>query len=599
MDNIGWNLESEYPSIHSDLFKQDWEFVTNHIAKTSEIIESLKNEWANPSPTALAKIKDILIAGKEYQILVWNLSSYLRFSIDIDNSNIEISKKYAEFEALNSKGRQALTPLHLFIKNCSDTVIAELVNVPELQHFEFLWAEERKQKVFSLSEKEEVLIEALSTSGFHAWGDLYKKIAGQTKVQLEYPDRTETVGMAKAAALTRSPDSLHRKAAWHALQKGWSEHRVAAATILNSLAGQRLEILKTRSHTQKKHFLTDPLMSNRITEATLDALMGACRTNLEETRRAPKMMARLLKKDILDPWDLLAPGPEKKDKSTLSFDDGVRLVAEAYHEVSTEMGDFVEMMHKNRWIDGRVLPNKSTGAYCGGFAKSKEPRVFMTYMGSNSDLSTLAHELGHAYHSWVMRDMPKEKTLFTMSLAETASIFGETVFHDVMMRRAKTNEQKLDFAWSEIEGATSLLINIPTRFEFEKEFYEKRQNGILVAEEMSDLMDQTWSRWYGPTISQNDRMFWATKLHFAMSQVSFYNFPYTFGYLFSLSIYARRKDLGADFMKTYVNILRDTGSMSAEDLVQKHLGEDIRDQKFWQKAIDHVVGQLKSFETLM
>ena len=148
-------------------------------------------------------------------------------------------------------------------------------------------------------------------------------------------------------------------------------------------------------------------------------------------------------------------------------------------------------------------------------------------------------------------------------------------------------------------GATSLLINIPTRFEFEKEFYEKRQNGILVAEEMSDLMDQTWSRWYGPTISQNDRMFWATKLHFAMSQVSFYNFPYTFGYLFSLSIYARRKDLGADFMKTYVNILRDTGSMSAEDLVQKHLGEDIRDQKFWQKAIDHVVGQLKSFETLM
>ncbi|MFS4458472.1 M3 family oligoendopeptidase [Bdellovibrio sp. HCB2-146] len=599
MENAAWNLESEYPSIHSDLFKQDWDFVTNDITEMTKEMESLRNEWGNPSPQALTKIKDILKSRKKFDMLLGNLSSYLYFASDIDLSNVEITKKRAEAHTLWSRHSQIMMPLYLFIKKCDEAIIQEFLKDPELENFDFLWQEKRQQNIYSLSEKEEVLIEALATDGFHAWSNLYRNLSGQMKAHLQYPDRTETLGMAQASALTRSPDALHRKVAWQAIQEAWTEHKVTAAAILNSLAGQRLEINKKRSHTKERHFLTEAMLANRMTPETLDALIGACRSSVEKTRMAPKMMARLLKKDVIDPWDLLAPGPEKEDKSTCSFEEGVRLIAQAYGEVSPEMGDFVEMMYQKRWIEGRVLPNKAPGAYCGGFRKSKEPRVFMTYMGSNSDISTLAHELGHAYHSWVMRDMPEEKTHFTMGLAETASIFGETVLRDTLIQKASTKEQKADVAWNEIQGAATFLLNIPARFDFEKEFYERRQSGILMADEMMDLTDQVWSRWYGRAITQNDKMFWATKLHFSMSRTSFYNFPYTFGYLFSLSIYARRNELGAEFMKTYVNILRDTGSMTPEALVQKHLGEDIREQKFWQKAIDHVVGQLKSFESLM
>ncbi len=171
----------------------------------------------------------------------------------------------------------------------------------------------------------------------------------------------------------------------------------------------------------------------------------------------------------------------------------------------------------------------------------------MTFMGSNSDISTLAHELGHAYHSWVMRDMPMSQMQYPMTLAETASIFAETVMSDVLIENASSKEEKVEFAWAEIEGAVGLLLNIPARFEFEKNFYEQRQNRALSADELSQLTDDAWRKWYGPTLTETDKLYWASKLHFSISEVSFYNYPYTFGYLFSMSIYSSSQRVGSGF----------------------------------------------------
>jgi oligoendopeptidase F len=273
-------------------------------------------------------------------------------------------------------------------------------------------------------------------------------------------------------------------------------------------------------------------------------------------------------------------------------------IKNSFAKVSSELSDFVQMMEDKKWIEARVLPNKMTGAYCTGFAKSKTPRVYMTYMGSRKDISTLAHELGHAYHSWVMRDLPLAEQDYPMTLAETASIFAETVLNDTLLDAARTKEEKIEFAWSAVSNALSLLLNIPARYVFEKSFYEKRQERSLNVEEFKGLMDKAWTDCYGDLLSENDKMFWAHKLHFAITGVSFYNFPYSFGYLFSLSIYARKEKYGAEFMDKYKALLLDTGRMSAEDLIQKHLGEDITEPKFWQKPIDTVIQQLEQFKQL-
>lgn len=598
MNTPAWNNDTEYPSLQSEAFKKDWSYVESFQLKMKAEAEALKPLLANPTPAVIKQLQEIFKSQEAYEETLHNLYSFISTLTSVDGSNQEASKKQSEMQKLVSDSTQIFVPFQMFLKTCKPEVIAQLLQDEKLKVWEYQWKRMRSRTPYLLSESDEVLLQAMSVPGFRAWGNLYDDLSSKIKCHLKYPDRTEVVGLAQAHSLTRLSDEKVRKIAWTAIQEAWTEHRETSAAILNALAGWRLEVYQKRSHTQNMHYLDEALFRNSITKETLDAMMGACASNLSRIQKAPKMMARILGKDRIDPWDLLAPGPTKGGE-TLAFDKGLKLVRDSFAEVSPEMANFVDMMMDKQWIEARVMPNKRTGAYCMGFAKSRTPRVFMTYMGSGSDISTLAHELGHGYHSWVMRDMPPPQTYFPSTLAETASVFAETVLHDALIENAKTPAEKLTYAWAELEGATSFLINIPMRFDFERNFHDARQKGKVSADELSELMDASWKRWYGSTISQNDRMFWAHKLHFSMAGTTFYNFPYTFGYLFSLSIYARREQLGDKFMETYVNILRDTGSMSAEDLVQKHLGEDITQPAFWQKAIDVVLAKVDSFEGLV
>ncbi|WP_374029343.1 M3 family oligoendopeptidase [Bdellovibrio bacteriovorus] len=606
MEKMAWNIESEYSSYNSPEYQKDFDEVllkTEHLEKLIKTIEPALHEadhsGSDPQGNqTLETIQKVLVENEAAWVLAMNLGTYLNCVLSVDSSLNEAQGKKSELNNLTSRLAQALIPVSNFLKRCSNSYMAKVLSHPELQAADFKWNELRKLSSILLSNSEEALLEAMGNSGKHAWGDLYTKISGSMRCHLKFADRTETVGLAQASAMIRSDDENTRRVAWQSIQEAWGEHKHTGAAILNALAGWRHEENKKRSRTKSVHFLDESLFHCRIQKETLDAMLTACYDNLESTRKAPLMMAKLMGKKALDPWDLLAQSPVSGGKKERNYEEGLQLIQNAFAQVDPQMSDFVKMMAEKRWIEARVLSNKRNGAYCTGFAKRREPRVFMTYMGSNSDVATLAHELGHAFHSWVMRDLPRAQTRYPMTLAETASIFAETVLHDVVIEEAKTREEKIEFAWGEIEGATSFLINIPARFEFENNFYKAREKKTLSSDELMQMTDEAWTKWYGPTLSHNDKMYWATKLHFAMSGTSFYNYPYTFGYLFSMSIYARREEMGQNFMKTYIEILRDTGRMTAEDLVQKHLGEDIRRPEFWQKSIDVIKTKISAFEKL-
>jgi oligoendopeptidase F len=263
------------------------------------------------------------------------------------------------------------------------------------------------------------------------------------------------------------------------------------------------------------------------------------------------------------------------------------------------MGDFVHMMVERRWIDAAPQPRKQLGAFCSGFSAHRIPVVFMTWGGSMSDVLTLAHELGHAYHSWVMRDMPFSHSDYPMTLAETASIFAESVVRDSLLARAETNYEKRLMLWEEMSAALGLMVNIPVRFEFEREFYERRKQGEVSVSGLRELMSAAWSRWYGDSTTRSDDMFWASKLHFSIAEMSFYNYPYLFGYLFSQGVYAQREQRGDSFFDDYVALLRATGSMPAEELALKHLGVDLGQPDFWQASIDIAARQIDAYEQLL
>jgi oligoendopeptidase F len=186
-----------------------------------------------------------------------------------------------------------------------------------------------------------------------------------------------------------------------------------------------------------------------------------------------------------------------------------------------------------------------------------------------------------------------------MSLAETASTFGETVVRQALVDRAETASEKLEIVWEEMAALVAFVLNIPTRFEFETRFYDARADRPLRPAELKALMSDAWTSWYGDVLEQPDPMFWASKLHFYISGLSFYNFPYLFGYLFSLGVYAQKEKNGADFFGRYVDLLRDTGRMSAMDLASRHLDADLTQSDFWQASVDQVRPRVKVFADLL
>jgi oligoendopeptidase F len=223
----------------------------------------------------------------------------------------------------------------------------------------------------------------------------------------------------------------------------------------------------------------------------------------------------------------------------------------------------------------------------------------MTYQGTTSDIITLAHELGHAFHSWVMRDLPDSQRSYGMSLAETASTFGETAVRDALLARAKTPNERFQIMWEEMTAISAFMLNIPARFSFERAFYERRDERPLRAAELEALMSQAWQDWYGDACSEPDPMFCASKLHFFISGLSFYNFPYLFGYLFSMGVYLRRENGGADFYPRYVSLLRDTGRMTAEKLARQHLDEALDGPSFWRNTVNRLEPRVTAFEEVV
>lgn len=594
-----WNIESEYPSVSSSLFSADEKRVEEILISIRTLCEKARpsagsSEWTE-SPALVQTMQEISVLQQEAQVLLQNLACYVRCLLSVDATLSDAKTKDSQLTALGSNFAQTLKPSSLFLTRCTDDFFEKVISHPKLEGSRFLWQQERLKKDTLLSEKEETLVEALNPSGLQAWGDLYDSVSGTMRVKIEMNGKTEEMGLAQASALTRGRDGQSRKAAWQGIQQAWRLHEESAAAILNSLAGWRLEMNKKRSHTRPVDFMELPLFQNRIQQKTLDAMMTAVHNNVAEIRKAASLMAKMHGKSQLEPWDLLAPAPLSSAPKNLSFEEGVSQIRSAFLTVSPEFARFVDTMVDNRWIDAQVTPNRANGGYCTRFSKSHTPRVFMTYLGSNQDVSTLAHEIGHAYHGWLVKDLPLDQQDYPMTLAETASIFAETILADELEKNAKTKEEKMDFAWAHIESAVSLLLNIPARYEFENQFYQARKKKALSANELRDLTDKAWTKWYGDTLSENDKMFWASKGHFSFAEMSFYNFPYTFGYLFALSIYARRKELGAQFMPKYIEILRDTGRMTAEDLVLKHLNEDIGRPEFWQKSIDVVKEKIRGY----
>lgn len=499
----------------------------------------------------------------------------------------------AERSALGATLRAITTAFHQKLIEINDANWKRLLEHESIVPLQFVLNEYREEAKENLPLEQEMLVNDLAVDGYHGWGQMYDAIVGNMTVDLEENGEVKTYSVGQAANKLSDPNRDIRREAFHTLEKAWEAQANLFAQTLNHLAGFRLNMYKHRGWDD---VLKEPLQINRMEKATLDAMWGAIERNKELFVQFLHKKAALLGLEKLSMYDITAPITETVEKK--DYTSGAKFIIEHFRAFSPKMADFAEMAFENRWIEAEDREGKRPGGFCTSFPDSKQTRIFMTYSGTATNISTLAHELGHAYHQYVMDDLNGLNQRYAMNVAETASTFAEMIVADASVQHAQTKEEKLALLEGKIQSSIAFFMNIHSRFIFERAFYEERKQGMVSATRLNELMEEAQAEAYAGAIENSDPTFWASKLHFHITGVPFYNFPYTFGYLFSLGIYAYAQKRGESFEDEYIALLRDTGKMTVEELAQKHLNVDLTEPDFWEDAIALCVADVEQFLAL-
>ena len=510
-----------------------------------------------------------------------------------DTTDKEALLLQGEMSSLNAIYTPVALKFQQTLAMIEDAVWEALIATEQLCTYEFILNEWRDEVALKLTESEENIITALSIDGYEAWGNLYNQLVSDIQVEIEVDGEKKQLSVGQASNLSSHPDARIRKEAYEKLEEAWTQKEAFFASTLNHIAGFRLAVYEKRGWDS---VLQEPLNYNRMKQETLDAMWGAIRAQQAPFVQYLDEKAALLGEEKMHWYDLDAP--VTNSTKTLSYDEGAAFILKHFGEFGKELEAFSRKAFEDRWIEAEDRANKRPGGFCTGMPMSEQSRIFMTYSGTMSNVATLAHELGHAFHSYALRPVPYLNRGYAMNVAETASTFAEMIVADAAVKSAETKEEKIALLEDKIQRSVAFFMNIQARFLFETRFYEARKKGIVPAQKLNELMVEAQQEAYGEALDVAHPHFWASKLHFYMTSVPFYNFPYTFGYLFSLSIYAKALEEGKNFEEKYMALLRDTAVMTVEELAMKHLGEDITKQAFWAKGVTLCVEDVKEFLTL-
>ncbi|MFS0723455.1 M3 family oligoendopeptidase [Paenibacillus sp. 1P07SE] len=494
-------------------------------------------------------------------------------------------------QTLAAEFGRALTSFDDALRQLPDAAWEAWVRQPQLADAAFYLTERRELARMKLPPAQEALVSSLAVDGYHGWGELYNTIvSGARFVSPPEAGESKELSAGQMHNLLSHPDRAVRAAAFDEWERVWGEQSVLCADALNRLAGFRLQLYKQRGWAS---VLQEPLQMNRMSEAVLSAMWSAIDESKSELTAYLERKARLLGMERLDWHDVEAPIGQA-DK-TIGYEEAASFIIQRFRAFDPQMADFAELAFRDGWIEAEDRPGKRPGGFCTSFPKTGQTRIFMTYSGTASNVATLAHELGHAYHQHVMNDLPPMAQEYAMNVAETASTFAELIVADSAMQEAADPQEKLVLLEDKIQRTVAFYMNIYARFRFETAFYERRAEGTLSADELNALMEEAQEEAFGGAIGRKHPAFWASKLHFYLTDVPFYNFPYTFGYLFSTGLYARALEEGSSFAGRYVELLRDTGRMNVEELAQKHLGVSLEQPDFWRSAVALTVRDIHTF----
>jgi pepF/M3 family oligoendopeptidase len=585
-----WDLSNVYPSLESNEFKAAIEDYKKQVAALERLF---KNKLSKTD--AKTKAKDLApLAGKaidqinRIQTLADTIVPFI-YSYVTTNSRDTVAKKIlSEFEQASLPMSQLMTQFTAWLGTIAPKLDKVVTSDQTAAAHAFMLREEAEQSKYQMSAAEESLATELSLSGGNAFGKLQGTVTSQLAVDFELDGKTEKLPMPALINLRSHPEEETRRRAYEAENNAWEGVKETLAACLNGVKGEANTLNKRRG---RKDAIHSSLDAARMDRKTLDAMLSAMKDSFPMFRKYWNAKAKKIGKEKLAWRDIYAP-VGKTDKA-YSFEEACSFILENFEKFSPDLAAFAKRAFDNHWIDAEQREGKRGGAFCMGVQGVKESRILSNFDGSFDQVFTLAHELGHAFHNECAYQANKTvlQQHTPMTLAETASTMCETIVMEAFLASTQDPQEELAVLEAQVQNASQIVVDIYSRYLFEKEVFERRAQSELSADDFNDIMERAQKETYGDGLDQRylQKFMWTWKPHYYSPGLSFYNYPYAFGLLFATGLYAIYKQRGAAFVEDYKNLLASTGEETAAKLA-KRFGIDITRRKFWDDSLA-IIGQ--------
>ncbi len=587
-----WSVTDVHESLSSRSFVDAMERIGAQVHRLESLFDELDiraTDDVRVNPETGRRVDRAVMAFNETVADLEVLEAYVYATVSTDSRDETAQSSLSELDVLGSRVAPLLARLADFVDDHGVDALASVSDEARDHHGPLTRLAARS--AHQMSEVEEGLYAELSTTGSSAWGRLQADVTSQLSIDVELPSGRTRLPMPAVRGLASDADPLVRRAAYDAEMIAWPSVATACAAAMNAIKGEANTVNRRR---QWDAPIDASLYANSVSRATFEAMQSAVTASLPAFRTWMRTKASLHgHTEGLPWWDLVAPLPVSA--RTVTWDDSIDLVRSAFGEFSSSLGNLVDRAVSESWIDAPPREGKVGGAFCMPFVDDRS-LILLNWSGSLESTQTTAHELGHAYHNVQLAGRTALQKRLPMALAETASIFCETLVVEAGLERL-SGLDRLALLDVDLQGSNQVVVDIHSRFLFETEVFARRQRRTLGVQELNEMMLDAQARAYGDGLDLETRHphMWVLKPHYYGSH--FYNWPYTYGLLFGLGLYARFRDDPDRFRAGYDDLLSRAGMNTAEELGQA-FGLDVTDEAFWTASLDVLRARMDEYRTL-
>ena len=576
-----WSLDILYRGIDDPKLATDMERFHALIGLFSEAVAALDKD------NAAQTIRRVIDVKEELTVLAHRLAGYFGLRRSADSSDAEGASYLTKISAMIAATTKDNVIFEKFAGSIED-LESVLESDEVLAQYKFYFEEIKNDISHMMSDEAEALYAKMNISGGKAWGDLFAYLT--SKVKVDY--NGDVTSLSAIRGLADSEDPAVRKAAFEAELACYDKIKDSIAFALNSIKAQVNLAAELRGYDDP---LAMTLDQSRMKKATLDAMLEAMRDAMPSFRKYLRYKAKLLGYENGLPWyEILAP-MGKAGSESFTAEDAHKYLVEHFASFAPDLAEMVDKAFKEEWIDFFPRAGKVGGAFCSNLPFVAQSRILTNFSGSFGSVVTLAHELGHAYHGQLIESHRPLNTGYTMPVAETASNFNELIIVNDAIAKSE-GEEKIQLIESQIQDSTQIIVDIYSRFLFEDEVIRRRKNTFLYADELEKIMLNAQKEAYGDGLDPDylHPYMWCCKSHYYSAGLSYYNFPYAFGGLFSRGLYAKYLEEGEAFLPKYRALLRATTVDTVEN-VAAIAGIDLTRPEFWRESLKTITDQIDMF----